>query len=99
MIGSPASRGAVASVVGAGRACLAAASAVSAANAAIAASVTMAGPPHRRVATVDCAVMNRFTMSTRYLRNESAEIYFQMPIVLCASPHSSVQARGVPDDQ
>jgi hypothetical protein len=67
MIGSPASRGAVASVVGAGRAsvvgagraCLAAASAVSAA-AAIAASVTMAGPPQRCVATVDCAVMNRF---------------------------------------
>ena len=43
MIGSPAARGAVASVVGAGRACLAAASAVSAASAAIAASVTMAG--------------------------------------------------------
>jgi hypothetical protein len=61
MIGSPASRGAVASVVGAGRACLAAASAVSAASAAIAASVTMAGTPKHRVATVDCAVMNRFT--------------------------------------
>ena len=41
----------------------------------------------------------RCTVSTRYLRNESAEIYFQMPIVLSASPHSSVQARGVPDDQ
>ena len=45
MIGSPASRGAVASVSGAGRAWLAAASAVSAASAAIAASVTMAGTP------------------------------------------------------
>jgi len=62
MTGSPASRGAVASVVGAGRACLAAASAVSAASAAIAASVTMAGTPQRRVATMDCAVMTRFTM-------------------------------------
>ena len=57
MIGSPASRGAVASVVGAGRDCLAAASAVGAASAAIAASVTMTGTPRRRVATLDCAVM------------------------------------------
>src|ERR1700687_591630 len=62
MIGSPASRGAVASVGGAGRACLAAASAVSAVSAAMAASVTMAGDPQRRIATVDCAVVNRFTM-------------------------------------
>jgi hypothetical protein len=46
MIGSRASRGAVvASVVDAGRDCLAAASAVSAASAAIAASVTMPAPP------------------------------------------------------
>jgi len=60
MIGSPASRGA--SVGGAGRACLAAASAVSAVRAAIAASVTMAAGPQRRIATVDCAVVNRFTM-------------------------------------
>ena len=57
MIGSPASRGAVASVVGAGRDCLAATSAVGAASAAIAASVTMTVNPRRRVATVDCAVM------------------------------------------
>src|SRR6267142_4644642 len=62
MIGSPASRGAVASVGGAGRACPAAASVVSAASAAIAASVTMAGGPQRRIATVDCAVVSRFTM-------------------------------------
>src|SRR5882724_2215813 len=62
MIGSPASRGAVASVGGAGRACPAAASAVSAVSAAIAASVTMAGGPQRRIATVDCAPENRFTM-------------------------------------
>jgi hypothetical protein len=62
MIGSPASRGAVASVGGAGRACLAAASAVSAVSAAIAASVTMAGGPQRRIAAVDCAIVNRFTM-------------------------------------
>src|SRR6516162_3258468 len=60
MIGSPASRGAVASVVGAGRACFAAASAVSAASVAIAASVTIAEGPQRRVATLDCFVMNRF---------------------------------------
>jgi len=51
MIGSPASRGAVASLVGAGRACLAMASAVSAASVAIAASVTMVGNPmSRRIA-------------------------------------------------
>jgi hypothetical protein len=62
MIGSPASRGAVASVGGAGRACLAAASAVSAVRAAIAASVTMTGDPQCRIAPVDCAVLNRFTM-------------------------------------
>src|SRR5215471_1244474 len=73
MIGSPASRGAVASVViGAGRACLAAASAVSAASAAIAASVTMAGIPQRRVARVDCAVMNRFTNAMSRLKCLSA---------------------------
>src|SRR5664280_1369074 len=62
MIGSPASRGAVASVGGAGRACLAAASGLNAVSTAIAASVTMAGGPQRRIATVDCAVVNRFTM-------------------------------------
>src|SRR6266403_210485 len=62
MIGSPASRGAVASVAGAGRCCLAAASPVSAASAAIDPSVTMAAPPQRRISTADCAVMNRFTM-------------------------------------
>jgi hypothetical protein len=61
MIGSPASRGAIASVGGAGR-WLAAASAVSAVSAAIAASVTMAEGPQRRIAPVDCAVVNRFTM-------------------------------------
>ena len=62
MIGSPASRGAVASWGCAGRACFGAASAVSAVSAAIAASVTMAAGPQRRIATVDCAVVNRFTM-------------------------------------
>src|SRR5476651_2707320 len=62
MIGSPASRGADASLGGAGRGCLASASAVSAVSAAIAASVTMAAGPQRRIATVDCAVVNRFTM-------------------------------------
>jgi 5,10-methenyltetrahydromethanopterin hydrogenase len=62
MIGSPASRGAVASVGGAGRACLGAASAVSAVNAAIAASVIMAGARLPRIATVDRAVVNRFIM-------------------------------------
>jgi hypothetical protein len=62
MIGSPASRGAVASVGGAGRACLAVASAVSAANAAIAANATMTDGLQRRIAPVECAVVNRFTM-------------------------------------
>ena len=46
----------------AGRACLAAAPAVSAVSAAIAASVTMAGAPQRRIAAVDRAVVDRFTM-------------------------------------
>src|SRR5665647_3434972 len=65
MIGSPASRGAVASLGGAGRGCLAAASAVSAVSAAIAASVTRAGGPQRRIARVNCAVVNRITMLER----------------------------------
>src|SRR5215213_4881655 len=63
MIGSPASRGAVASFGGAGRASLAAAWAVSAVRAAIAASVIMAGGPQRRAATVVRAVLDRFAMS------------------------------------
>jgi hypothetical protein len=62
MIGSPAARGAVASVGGAGRGGLAAVPAVSAISAAIAASVKIAGGPQRRIAAVDCAVMNRFAM-------------------------------------
>ena len=59
MIGSPASRGAVVSVGGAGRACFGAASAVSADSVAIAASVALAGELQRRIAGVDCAVVNR----------------------------------------
>src|SRR5882757_9905087 len=62
MIGSPASRGAVASVGGARRACFAAAASVGTVSAAIAASATMTGDPHRRIAAVDCAVVNRFTI-------------------------------------
>src|SRR5271154_128991 len=66
MMGSPASRGAVASVGTVGRALFAAASAgaaaVSAVNAAAAARVTMAEAPHRPAATVDCAVVNRFVI-------------------------------------
>src|SRR5436190_24110547 len=62
MIGSPAARGAVASVGGAERAGPAAASGLNAVSAAIAASVTMAGGPQRRIAKVDCTVVNRFTM-------------------------------------
>src|SRR4051812_9737807 len=61
MIGSPASRGAAASLGGAGRACLAAASAVSAASAAIVATVKAAKGPKRRIAA-NCAVVNRFVM-------------------------------------
>src|SRR4030088_2698672 len=49
-------------MAGAGGACLAPAAAGSAASAAVAASVTMAGGPQRRIATVDCAVVNRFPM-------------------------------------
>src|SRR4051812_38975127 len=62
MIGSPASRGATASVACAGRAGFAAAGPASAVSAAIAASITMEEGPQRRVATVDCAVVNRFPM-------------------------------------
>jgi len=55
-------RGAVASVMAAGRPCLASAPAVNAVNAAIAASIATEETPHRRIATVDCAVVNRFLM-------------------------------------
>ena len=66
MIGSPASRGAVASMVGAGRDCLAAASAVGAASAAIAASVTNK-PRRRRHGGLRCHVEPNSTIS-RFLR-------------------------------
>src|SRR5215469_10928877 len=66
MIGSPASRGAAASVVCSGRAWRGAASAggaaVSAVRAAVAASVTIAGGAHRRTTSVDWAVVHRFAM-------------------------------------
>src|SRR2546430_11335670 len=67
MIGSPASRGAAASVVVcSGRAWRGAASAggaaVSAVRAAVAASVTIAGGAHRRTTSVDWAVMHRLVM-------------------------------------
>src|ERR1700687_4340692 len=64
MIGSPASRGAVASTGCAGFACFAAASAggVSAISTAAAAKVTMAEGAHRRIASAERAVVNRFAM-------------------------------------
>src|SRR5262245_3792261 len=66
MIGSPASRGATASVLCSGRAWRGAASAgraaVSAVRAAVAASVTIAGGAHRRTTSVDWAVVHRFAM-------------------------------------
>ena len=66
MIGSPASRGAVASVGARGTRLMAAASAggaaISAVSTAAAARVTMAGAPHRRIASVDRAVVNRFVI-------------------------------------
>src|SRR5262245_24992163 len=66
MIGSPASRGATASVICSGRAWRGAASAggaaVSAVRAAVAASVTIAGSAHRRTTSVDWAVVHRFAM-------------------------------------
>src|SRR5215813_6830473 len=69
MIGSPALRGAAASLGGgAGRACPATASAVSAVSAAIAASVNTAGGARRRIAAVDCAVENRLNMLCPVLR-------------------------------
>jgi len=59
MSGSPASRGAAVSVECEGRAWRTAASTGGAAvKAAIAASVTMAGTRHRRIALVDCTVMD-----------------------------------------
>src|SRR5688572_5009907 len=62
MTGSPAARGAVASLGGARRACFAAASAEGGVSAAIAASMAATGGPQRRIATVDCAVVNRFAI-------------------------------------
>jgi len=63
IIGSPASRGAVSSVGGAGgRACFGAASAVSAVVEAIAASTAIANGRQRRTGKGGCAVENRFIM-------------------------------------
>jgi hypothetical protein len=62
MIGSPASRGAVASVGCVARALFGAASAVSGVSAAKAASVARAGTRQRRNAAVDRAVESEFTM-------------------------------------
>src|SRR6516225_7909562 len=66
MIGSPAARGAAASVVCSGGvwrgAAPAGGAAVSAVRAAVATSVTIAGDPHRRTTSVDWAVVHRFVM-------------------------------------
>src|SRR6516165_5686707 len=66
MIGSPALRGAAASVVCSGRAWRGAASArgaaISAVRAAVAASVIIAGGAHRRTNAVDWALVLRFVM-------------------------------------
>jgi hypothetical protein len=76
MIGSPAWRGAVASLGGgAGRAFCATAGAVGAINAAIAASANVAGGPQRRIAMVDCAVASRFAML----------IPIEMPVRACVN--------------
>src|ERR1700761_1560225 len=61
MIGSPASRGAVAST-GAARGCFAETSAVSIVKAVVAASMAMTVGFQRRVATVHCAVTDRSVM-------------------------------------
>ena len=75
MIGSPASRGAAPSVVCSGRAWRGAASAggatVSAVRAAVAASVTIAEGAHRRITSVDWAVVHRFVMPCPGVREES----------------------------
>src|SRR5215475_3217332 len=76
MIGSPASRGATASVICSGRAWRGAASAggaaVSAVRAAVAASVTIAGGAHRRTTSVDWAVVHRFVMPCPHSRAKRA---------------------------
>jgi hypothetical protein len=59
MIGSPAVRGAVVSLVDARFACLAVASAVSAVSATVAPSKTETEGLHRCIATVDFAVVGR----------------------------------------
>src|SRR5690242_17686510 len=63
MIGSPASRGAVSSLDGAGRDCLAVASKGSAIGAVITANVAMTASFRRHVVTFDCAIVIRFAMS------------------------------------
>src|SRR5215813_12863973 len=64
MSGSPAARGAAASVARAVRAAASAGgAAVSAVRLAAAASVTMAGDRHRRIAFVDCRFVDRFVMA------------------------------------
>src|SRR3954447_2536713 len=88
MIGSPAWRGAVASVSEAGRACLAGASAGSAVSAAIAVSVTMVGGPQRRIAALDCAVANRLVMPCAPV---------EMPVRACADQISDSRFNSLPE--
>src|SRR5262245_8780887 len=93
MIGSPATRGAAASVVCSGRAWRGAASAggaaVSAVRAAVAASVTIAGGAHRRTTSADWAVVHRFVMPCPHSRPKRAFSH-----LLVALPANLVQLCG-----
>src|SRR5262245_35998064 len=95
MIGSPALREAVASVARAGRASFVAAladpAAVSAVSASVTASVTVAGGPDCRIASPNCAVVNRFVMPCLWLcaRKTSTQKTFGKVGGSCyATPHS-----------
>src|SRR5579859_7677177 len=83
MIGSPAARGAAASLARTGAVCFTAAvadgAAASATSAAVAASVTIAGAHPGRIAAGKCAVLTRFVMpcsgSNASTRQTGADVF------------------------
>jgi len=88
MIGSPAGRGAVASVVCARRGCLAAASAVSTVSAAIAASIVPTAGSRRRIATT--IVPDQSASSHQF--NVASNDYGIVLLITCHRNHCRVES-------
>src|SRR5690348_12090224 len=104
MIGSPATRGAVASVGRAGWGCLTAASADgtrgSASSAALVASVTIAAAHHCGLAAVECALLIRSVMPWMFSINQPAvnkdlrDLIWQKHASRRGAPRASAHSTG-----